>query len=212
MKTFFIYLRTSTKNQSNGIETQTHAILQHLENLGHTDENSRFVYYEDEGVSGAKENRKGLGEMMDAIETLRHPGTGAMPTVVTYSFSRIARSLKHLISFTDHFRRIGVNMVSVKENINTTTKEGRLMLNIMGAIGEFERELIADRVKDGLANAKANGVKIGPKKKYEHKAILALHHKNHTYDQIAAQIGCSKSLIAKVIKKSKNRPIPEPKF
>jgi len=74
---------------------------------------------------------------------------------------RFARSLSALVEALNHFNKLGIDFISYSQSIDTTTPMGRLFYNIIGSFSEFKRETIVERVKAGLANAKAKGVRLG---------------------------------------------------
>src|SRR5213596_305045 len=81
--------------------------------------------------------------------------------VVCWRLDRLGRSLKHLITLLDELQTLGVSFVSLAEGIDATTPAGKLQMHILGAIAEFERARIQERIKAGLARARAQGVKLG---------------------------------------------------
>ena len=80
--------------------------------------------------------------------------------VVVWKLDRLGRSLRHLVNLVGSFKEMGVQFVSLNDNIDTTTSQGRLMFNLFATFAEFERELISERTKAGLANARAHGEKV----------------------------------------------------
>ena len=100
-------------------------------------------------VSGIKEDRPGWGQLMDYVR----PGD----VLVITELSRMTRSLKHLLQVVDGLEARGVGIVSLRENIDTSTATGRCFLSIMGAIAQMERELKSERATAGRAAAKARG-------------------------------------------------------
>jgi DNA invertase Pin-like site-specific DNA recombinase len=111
--------------------------------------------YRDQGVSGASSNRPALTELMKACRR------GSVDVVVVWKFDRFARSLKHLMSGLEMCRALGIDFVSVTEAVDTSEPAGELLFQLIGAVAQFERSLIAERVKSGLANARANGKVLG---------------------------------------------------
>lgn len=109
----------------------------------------------DLGISGSRESRPQLNKLLGAC---RHRKIDAL---VVYRYDRFARSLRHLVNALDEFRSLGVDFVSLHEGVDTSTPNGRLVFGIFASIAEFERELIRERVKSGLAAAKANGKRLG---------------------------------------------------
>lgn len=109
--------------------------------------------FKDEGVSGAVIERPALGQLL----TLLQRGD----QVVVWRLDRLGRSLSHLIELVADFGIRGVHFVSLNEAIDTSTAGGRLVFHMMGALAEFERCLIAERTRAGLAAAKARGTHLG---------------------------------------------------
>jgi DNA invertase Pin-like site-specific DNA recombinase len=147
MKAAALYLRVSTQNQHNGLEAQQRALLSYCEQNAITD----YRIYSDEGISGGKSSRPELSKLMADIDA------GLISTVVVYSFSRFARSTKHLIEALEHFNTRSVGFVSLSERLETNTPSGRAIFTILAAISQLERELVSERVKNGLVNAVAKG-------------------------------------------------------
>jgi DNA invertase Pin-like site-specific DNA recombinase len=85
---------------------------------------------------------------------------------------RLARSLLDLVKMTESFEKQGIGFVVLDQQIDTTTPTGRLMFHVLSAIGEFERELINERVKEGIEKAKVKGVQFGRKNKLTPEEIL----------------------------------------
>lgn len=116
---------------------------------------SRSCEYVDTGVSGAQRRRPQLDALMkDARRRM-------FDVVLVWKFDRFARSLKHLIDSLEEFRSLGIDFVSFTEGIDTTTPSGQLMFHVVGAVAQFERDLIAERVRAGMAHARAMGKRIG---------------------------------------------------
>jgi DNA invertase Pin-like site-specific DNA recombinase len=111
--------------------------------------------YIDQGVSGAQESRPELNRLMcDAHR--RH-----FDAVLVWKIDRFGRSLKHLVNALADLSAYGVAFVSLRDNLDLSTPSGRLMFQIIGAMAEFERSLIQERVKAGLRNARAKGKRLG---------------------------------------------------
>ena len=108
-----------------------------------------------EKVSGKNLNRPKLQEMLDFVRE--------GDTIYIHDFSRISRSVKDLLSLIDLLEAKKVHLVSIKENLDTSTPAGRLMLTMIGAINEFERANLLERQAEGIAIAKAKGKYKGRK-------------------------------------------------
>ena len=102
-----------------------------------------------EKMSGTKRDRPELTKMLDQMTK--------GDTVVVEFLSRLGRSTKDLIELTELFERKGVHLVSLKESIDTSSSTGKLLFALMSAIAQFERDVIADRTKEGLRSARARG-------------------------------------------------------
>jgi DNA invertase Pin-like site-specific DNA recombinase len=81
--------------------------------------------------------------------------------VVVWKFDRFARSVSHLLKALDTFRALGIDFVSLSENLDTSTPAGRMVFTVLGAVAELERSLIIERVRAGIRNAKAKGRRLG---------------------------------------------------
>ncbi len=102
-----------------------------------------------EKMTGTKRDRLELAKLLDRMTE--------GDTVVIESLSRLGRSTKDLIELTELFNSRGVNLVSLKEAIDTSTSTGKLLFTLMSAIAQFERDVIADRTREGLNSARARG-------------------------------------------------------
>jgi len=180
-KKVFLYGRVSTDMQKNGLESQIRALKLFCEqnNLKH------YELFTDEAISGAKISRPALNRMMDAIDR------GEASQVVVFSFSRFARSTTHLLQALQKFKEKNVQFVSITEKIDTNSPMGVAMFTILGALSQMEREIIAQRVRAGLANARAKGIRIGRKKERNSELIRALLNKKLSYRAIASIADCS---------------------
>lgn len=110
-----------------------------------------------EKVSAKDANRAKLKELLDFCRE--------GDTIYIHDFSRLARSTKDLLDIVELLKNKGVNLVSEKENIDSSTPSGKLMLTMIGAINEFERQNLLDRQREGIAIAKKQGKYGGGKKK-----------------------------------------------
>ena len=113
------------------------------------------VEYVDRGVSGSKDRRPALDELLKAAKRRK------VDVLVVWRLNRLGRNLRHLILLLDELHALGVPFISLAEGIDATTPAGRLQLHVLGAIAEFERARIQERVRAGLARAKAQGRKLG---------------------------------------------------
>ena len=143
-----IYARVSTLDQDP--ENQLHELRRYVTARGWT-----ATEYVDHGVSGAKDRRPALNDLVRDAKRRR------FDVLVCWRLDRLGRSLRHLILLLDDLQAMGVAFVSLAEAIDATTPAGKLQPHILGAIAEFERARIAERVKAGMARAKAKGKRVG---------------------------------------------------
>jgi DNA invertase Pin-like site-specific DNA recombinase len=147
-------------------EAQETSLREYIQRRGWT----LHKIYRDEGISGTKASRPALDEL------LRDCRGKAFDVVVVWKFDRFARSLTTLVSGLELCRALGIDFVSVTEAVDTSLSMGELMFQMIGAISQFERSLIAERVKSGLANARAKGKVLGrpPLRRLSGKETAAL--------------------------------------
>ncbi|MCM1329142.1 MAG: recombinase family protein [Ruminococcus sp.] len=119
-------------------------------------------YIYNEKMTGTKRNRPELEKLLDRITE--------GDTVVIESLSRLGRSTKDLIELTEIFQSKKVNLVSLKEAIDTSTSTGKLLFTLMSAIAQFERDVIADRTREGLRSARVRG-RTGGRPKTDSEAV-----------------------------------------
>ena len=191
MRRVAIYLRTSTDMQTNGLDAQLRALKGYCEQRGIID----YLIFEDAGFSGSKASRPGLDNLISQVRQ------GSISSVVVYSFSRFARSTAHLILALQEFQSLNVSFVSVTESIDTSTPIGRTVFAIIASIAELERELICERVRNGMKAAKARGKQIGIKKTYDNSEVFfELHRKGLSSRQIAKVLQCSQTTVVRILK------------
>jgi DNA invertase Pin-like site-specific DNA recombinase len=178
-----LYARVSTVNHGQDPEVQ-------LRELREFCLRRRFdiaVEYVDKGISGLRERRPALDQLM-AICRMR-----LVDAVVVYRYDRFARSLRQLVLALEEFRALGIDFISLHEGVDTSTPNGRLIFGIFASIAEFERELIRDRVRSGLAAARAKGKRVGrPRIPVDALRIVFLRHQGRSWAQIKADTGISK--------------------
>lgn len=148
-----------------------------------------------EKITGTKSSRPELNRLKDKLR----PGD----TVVVESFSRLGRSTKDLIELVTFFEDNNVKLVSLKENFETTTPQGRLMMTVFQAFSQFERDLIVERTKEGLKSARTRGRKGGRprlKKNKVEQAIKLYESKEYSINEIKDMTGVSKASLYRYLK------------
>jgi DNA invertase Pin-like site-specific DNA recombinase len=142
--------------------------------------------YTDIGVSGSKDSRPELNRLMADAKQRK------FDAVCVWKLDRFGRSLRHLVNALAEFESLGICFVSLKDNLDLSIPSGRLMFQIIGAMAEFERALIQERVKAGMRHAKANGKAIGrPKATVDSSKIRRLRASGETWREIAKTTGLS---------------------
>ena len=143
-----IYVRVSTTDQDT--EGQEAELREYVERRGWT-----YEVYRDKGQSGAKSDRPELTRLLADLRKRK------LDIVVVWALDRLARSLRQLLEIAEQCRSLGVDLVSLRQNIDTTLPAGRLTFQIPGAVAEFEREMLRERVKAGMAQARRTGKRMG---------------------------------------------------
>ena len=151
-----IYARVSTASQT--VENQLIELRDAAKRLGWT------VTHEviDEGISGSKgrSDRPGFDRIFELVDQK------AVGAVMAWSVDRIGRSLQDLVALMKELQRNSVDLYCHQQSINTATPAGRMTFSIFGALGEYERSLIIERIHAGIARAKAEGVRFGRPRVY----------------------------------------------
>lgn len=175
------YARVSTAEQSQGLEAQLRALREYCEQ----NKIENYEFFADENQSGAKATRPALDRMMKAVEA------GEIETVVVFAFSRYARSVSHMLKGLEVMKKAGTNFVSLTEKIDLNTSLGNVVFIIISAMAQLERDLISERVRNGLKNAKAKGKRIGRVRKRNSALIESLLEAGLSYREIARIAKCS---------------------
>jgi len=174
-----LYARVSTLSGQNP-EMQLAELREFAARRGWTIANE----YVDRGISGAKESRPALNRLMRDAHRRR------FDAVLVWKLDRFARSLKQLVNALAEMEALAVAFVSLRDNLDLSTPSGRLMFQIIGAMAEFERALIQERVRAGLRHARANGKRLGrPGVIVEAKHVRELRARGASLRTIARQLG-----------------------
>lgn len=152
--------------------------------------------FTDQGVSGAKRQRTELNRLLDQARR------GSFDILVVWRSDRLFRSLKHMVIVLDELGALGVDFVSVTEPFDTTTPQGRLLLHLVAAMAEFERELIRERTRAGLAAARRRGVSLGrPPVEIDVDEVMLMRSKGMSIRQVAKALGVSASSVHRALKR-----------
>jgi DNA invertase Pin-like site-specific DNA recombinase len=174
-----IYARVSTFEQEP--ENQLQELRRYVEARGWTGQE-----YVDRGVSGAKDRRPALDQLLTDAKRRR------FDVLVCWRLDRLGRNLRHLVTMLEDLQALGIAFVSMGEGIDCTTPAGKLQLHILAALAEFERERIRERVKAGLQRAKGQGKRLGrPVRELPPEAVLAAQGGHISVRQAARRLGVS---------------------
>lgn len=195
-----LYARVSTK-QDQDPEMQLRELRMFCQHRGWA-VTAEFV---DKGVSGAKDRRPALDDLM------RSARRGRVDAVVVWKFDRFARSVRHLVTALAEFQSLAVDFVSLTEAIDTSTPLGRAMFAIVGAIAEFERELIGERVRAGVAKARASGKRLGrPRKTLDLDTVRARLAGAESLRAVALDLGVHHATLSRALRGGAQSPPPGP--
>jgi putative DNA-invertase from lambdoid prophage Rac len=146
--------------------------------------------YVDTGWSGVKASRPELDRLMSDARKRQ------FDIVCVWRFDRFARSTKHLLLALEEFQVLGIEFLSFQESIDTTTPLGRAMFTIVSALAEFERSVITDRVRSGIANARANGKQFGrPRRIFRRDQALRLRAEGKSWRSISKELNVPLSTV-----------------
>lgn len=184
-KRVLIYCRVSTSDRQNPL-VQASALREFCAARGWT------VTEEitDHGYSGGTDKRPGIAKLMKLARARK------IDVVAVTKLDRLFRSLKHLIGTLDEFESLGVQFVSVGDQIDQTTAAGKLMLAIVGGFAEFERALIRERTLAGIAFARSSGKVLGRPQVRDDSKIRSLRAKGLSLREIGRRVGVSKSTVS----------------
>jgi DNA invertase Pin-like site-specific DNA recombinase len=185
-----IYVRVSTSEQETA--------MQEAELREYCSRRSwNVTIYKDQGQSGAKESRPALNALLNDLRRRK------IDVVVVWALDRLARSLRQLLTISEECRSLGVDLVSLKQNFDTTLPAGRLIFQVLGAVAEFEREMLRERVRAGMAQARRAGKTVGRPaiRKFhgtEIERMKLLRSSGASIRQLAAKFGTTQWMAARL--------------
>ncbi len=185
-----LYARVSTTDQST--DSQLLDLRRYVSERGWT----TFNEYCDNGISGTKDSRPALNELMNDAKKRK------FDVVLVWRFDRFARSTRHLINALEEFKNLGIDFVSYQENIDTSSPLGSAIFTIISAVAQLERDIIAERVKAGLRNAVEAGKQLGRPRgtSLDVEVIHRLKSEGLSVREIAKQVGTSKTTVSRLLK------------
>jgi DNA invertase Pin-like site-specific DNA recombinase len=177
-----IYARVSTLNGSQDPSMQTRELEEYCQRKGW----QIHDIYVDNGFSGKKDFRPQLNRMMQDAHERR------FDVVVVWRFDRFARSVSHLLRALETFGALGIQFVSLSEQVDTSTPTGKMVFTVLGAVAELERNLIVERVRAGLRHARAKGKRLGrPRKSVDAAEVRSLRDAGDSWRMIARKMDVS---------------------
>ncbi len=157
--------------------------------------------YVDEGVSGSKESRPQLNRLMTDVHRRK------FEIVLVWKIDRFGRSLKHLVNALADLDSYGVAFVSLRDNLDLSTPSGRLMFQIIGAMAEFERALIQERVRAGLKSARARGTRLGrPRTSVDADQIARRRAAGSSWREISQEMGIGTGTAVRALQQRSKNP------
>ncbi|MGO9831783.1 MAG: recombinase family protein [Myxococcaceae bacterium] len=189
---FALYIRTSTSDQDGA--AQLHALRRAAEARGWL----KTVEFIDIGHSGAKASRPALDALKDAARR------GEVRQVMVFALDRLGRSLRDLLLLLDELSAAGCAVISLRESLDLTTPTGRLLVHLVAALAEFERELIRERVRAGIARVKAtgktrSGKAVGrPRRQVDERQVRAMREEGRSWRAIAQALKVPRRTLERV--------------
>ena len=189
-----LYARVSTSDKGQDPETQLLALRAYAARRGFVPA-GEYVDY----ASGTRDNRPQYQALLTAARQRQ------VDVVLVWRYDRFARSTQALVQALHELHRLGVDFISHQENIDTTTPQGELIFTVMASLAQFERALISERVKAGMARAKAQGKRISraPHAEELQAQIMALAAEGLSIHQIGKQLGLGYGTAWKYIRRVK---------
>ena len=190
-----LYCRVSTSTKDQTTENQLRELNSYCDRMGY----EVIKIYEDQ-ISGAKtrEKRPAYNQLCNDAFLKK------FDAVIAWDVSRFGRSLKEFVSFLADMDDKGIGVVAVKNGLDTSSSTGKMMMKMIGVMEEWNREMLVERTKSGLARTRANGTKLGRKKITNPKMtaqIISLRNENKSIRAIATEVGVSTATVQRELKK-----------
>jgi DNA invertase Pin-like site-specific DNA recombinase len=195
-----IYARCSTTDQT--VDLQLDGLREYAQARGF-DIVDKYI---DEGVSGARANRPALDRLLEAAHRRR------FDAVLIWKLDRLGRSLSHLIRLVETFSGLGIDLISLSDpGLDTTSPQGKLLFSVMGAVAEFERDLIRERTRAGMASARRRGKLIGrPRVHVPVGQVQSLLAQGMSQSAAARRLGVSRATLQRVLKRVPSDDVVSP--
>lgn len=190
-----LYARCSTKNDQRP-EVQIQELQDYANARGWQVESDNIIV--DEGLSGRNPNRPGLQKLMSLARSRK------IDCILILKLDRLFRSLKHIIVTLEELNEIGVELVSIKENLDMSTSAGRLLVHLISSFAEFEAELARERTLIGIEYSRRKGVKLGRPSTVDYEKIIELRNQGMSYRQLQ-KLGYSSWAIQQAVKMAQRK-------
>lgn len=185
-----LYCRVSTDMQS--CDNQLHELAAYCKAKGW----EHVTVFQDADQSGMKTSRPEFDRMMAAAKA------GEINVVMVWRFDRASRSTLHLLSIMDELRTWGVDFVSLREQVDTSTAAGKLMFTLIAGFSQFERDVISDRTKAAMRRLKAEGKQCGRGRGHDWGKVIELSKAGKKPRAIATETQISEAHVRRILKRS----------
>ena len=189
------YSRVSTNKREQKPEVQVHELRRYCK--------ARKFKITNEIVDRAKggtDDRQGFKQLLKLVRARE------VDAVVVVKLDRLFRSLKHLVNTLSEFEALGVKFIATRDQVDLTTPAGRMFVQILGSLAEFERELIRERIFLGLDHARRQGKRLGRPQKNDYEAVRKLRGQGMSYQQIEKSLKLSSGSVWRALQPvTKNR-------
>ena len=183
------YSRVSTQKRDQKPEVQVAELRRYCKARGFKIEHEIV-----DRASGGTDDRQGFKRLIQLVRARE------VDAVVVVKLDRLFRSLKHLVNTLSEFEALGVKFIATRDQVDLTTPAGRMFVQILGSLAEFERELIRERILLGLDHARSQGKRLGRPKLNDDEAVQELRGQGLSYQAIERRLGVSKGAVCRAIK------------
>lgn len=188
--TVAIYARVSTDRQT--VDMQIHELKEYVKRRGW----NLYREFIDQGYSGSDTKRPAFQEMMNEAKKRK------FDVLLVWKLDRLSRSMKDLVMVLNELGGLGIDFVSYDNNLDTSTPTGKLVFHVIGAVAEFEKDIIKERVKAGLENAKRKGKKLGRPSVNDSviEEAKVLRGQGKSFRKIGKELGISEGVVRQRLK------------
>lgn len=182
------YSRVSTQKREQKPEVQVGELRRYCKARGF-----KITHEITDRARGGTDDRPGLKELMRLVRARE------VDAVAVVKLDRLFRSLKHLVNTLSEFEALGVKFIATRDQVDMTTPAGRMFVQILGSLGEFERALIRERILLGLDYARRQGKRLGRPKVNDDQAVRKLRLEGLSYQGIQRRLGVSKGAVCRAL-------------